>query len=206
MALTTYTELKAAIADWLDRSDLTTVIPDFITLAEASIKHDKNTRFLASEARSQATLSTSTQYLALPSDFVRVKRMHIVSSPQKNIQIVSRSVLNDYYISSAGKPSYAAVTDGQFEFDRIPDSAYTVEIIYDKFNALSGANETNEVYPEYSDIYLYGSLIHAAVYLRDAEMKADAVQAYLNAVDVARKGDKSSRYAGGLRARTVVNI
>ena len=37
MALTTYTELKAAIADWLNRSDLTSQIPDFITLAEAEM-------------------------------------------------------------------------------------------------------------------------------------------------------------------------
>ena len=33
MALTTYTELKASVADWLNRTDLTNVIPDFISLA-----------------------------------------------------------------------------------------------------------------------------------------------------------------------------
>ena len=37
MALGTFTELKDAIADWLDRSDLTARIPDFIALAEARI-------------------------------------------------------------------------------------------------------------------------------------------------------------------------
>ena len=40
MALTTYTELKASIADFLNRDDLTTVIPDFITLAESQINRD----------------------------------------------------------------------------------------------------------------------------------------------------------------------
>jgi hypothetical protein len=35
MAITTYAELKTAIASWLDRSDLTSTIPDFITLFEA---------------------------------------------------------------------------------------------------------------------------------------------------------------------------
>ena len=36
MALTTYTELKASLANWLNRSDLTTEIADdFIKLAEA---------------------------------------------------------------------------------------------------------------------------------------------------------------------------
>ncbi|MDA1189408.1 MAG: hypothetical protein O2854_07010 [Chloroflexi bacterium] len=36
MALTTWTELKASLADWTNRTDLTAVIPDFITLAEAA--------------------------------------------------------------------------------------------------------------------------------------------------------------------------
>jgi len=35
MALGTYAQLKTSIADWLNRSDLTSAIADFITLAEA---------------------------------------------------------------------------------------------------------------------------------------------------------------------------
>ena len=37
MALTTYAELKTAIGDFLNRDDLTSVAPDFISLAEADI-------------------------------------------------------------------------------------------------------------------------------------------------------------------------
>ena len=37
MALGTYSELQAAIATWLDREDLTAVIPDFITMAEVRL-------------------------------------------------------------------------------------------------------------------------------------------------------------------------
>jgi len=40
MAISTYSELKTAVANWLDRSDLTDVIPDFITLAETRHKRD----------------------------------------------------------------------------------------------------------------------------------------------------------------------
>ena len=35
MALTNFTELKSSIADFLNRDDLTSVIPTFIALAEA---------------------------------------------------------------------------------------------------------------------------------------------------------------------------
>ena len=50
MALSNYTGLKASIADFLNRDDLTAVIPDFITLAEAQINRD--IRHFKLEARS----------------------------------------------------------------------------------------------------------------------------------------------------------
>ena len=37
MAITTYSELQSAVADWLNRDDLTSVIPNFIELAEADL-------------------------------------------------------------------------------------------------------------------------------------------------------------------------
>ena len=40
MALNTFTALKASIADYLNRDDLTAVIPDFITLAESQINRE----------------------------------------------------------------------------------------------------------------------------------------------------------------------
>ena len=40
MALSTYDELKASIADFLNRDDLTSVIPDFIKLAETGMNRE----------------------------------------------------------------------------------------------------------------------------------------------------------------------
>ena len=45
MAITNFTELKSNIADWLNRDDLTNVIPTFISLSEKqmnrSVRHYK---------------------------------------------------------------------------------------------------------------------------------------------------------------------
>ncbi len=54
MALTTYTELKTSIGDWLNRSDLTTAIPDFISLAEAQITVYQNGQKLLGSQWSKA--------------------------------------------------------------------------------------------------------------------------------------------------------
>ena len=40
MTITNYTNLKAAIADWLLRDDLTAVIPSFIALAETQMQRE----------------------------------------------------------------------------------------------------------------------------------------------------------------------
>ena len=40
MALSTYAELKAHVADTLNRDDLTSVIPTFIVAAEAQLNRD----------------------------------------------------------------------------------------------------------------------------------------------------------------------
>ena len=64
MAIATYTELKTSIASWLNRDDLTSVIPDFISLAEAGINRDL--RHYKMIERADATLDS--RYVQMPTD------------------------------------------------------------------------------------------------------------------------------------------
>ena len=50
MAISNYSELQAAVANWINRDDLTTVIPDFIRLAESRIATDLKTQHLITES------------------------------------------------------------------------------------------------------------------------------------------------------------
>jgi len=199
MSIATYAELQTAIANFLDDSSLTSVIPDFITLAATDIKNDPDISFVSIERRATATASTTGHYLALPTGFLNIKRMHLVTSPQHNVKIVPISVLNEYYTSSPGKPDYAAIVDGQFEFNRICDSAYTVEIIYDAITDLSDSDTTNEIFPEYPTLYLYGSLIHASVYVKEDPSPYERL--YEKAIAKYSLKDKRKRYAAPLRQR-----
>ena len=56
MAITTYAELQTAIANWLARDDLTTYLPDFITLFEAAA----NRRLRVRQMETTATLTPSS--------------------------------------------------------------------------------------------------------------------------------------------------
>ena len=53
MAISTYTELKTSIANFLNRDDLTATIPDFISLAESSINNE--IRHWRMETRAETT-------------------------------------------------------------------------------------------------------------------------------------------------------
>jgi hypothetical protein len=71
MALSTYAELKTSIGDWLNRSDLTSVIPDFISLAEAQVERTLRTRQMIVRANA----SFDAQYGAVPADFLETKSL-----------------------------------------------------------------------------------------------------------------------------------
>ena len=84
MALTTYAELKTSIADFLNRDDLTSAIPDFITLAEADMQ--RRVKHWRQEKRSTAELDT--QYSAIPADFLEAIRFYITSNDSSPLELI----------------------------------------------------------------------------------------------------------------------
>ena len=69
MAIDTYSELKSAIADWLNRDDLTSVIPNFIELAEAELT--RNLRHRKMIVRADATIDS--EYTQTPDDWFQTQ-------------------------------------------------------------------------------------------------------------------------------------
>jgi type I restriction-modification system DNA methylase subunit len=66
MAYTTYSELQTSIANYLGRSDLTSIIPDFIRFAETRLSRDLRTRIMLKSATTSMTAGDAT--VALPTD------------------------------------------------------------------------------------------------------------------------------------------
>jgi len=186
MALTTYNELKTSVGDWLNRSDLTTAIPDFISLAEAQIERNLRTRQML--LRSTATIDT--EYAAVPDDFLEVKSFKLNTSPPTPLQfetIDSMDNLSTIYTSST-KPAYFSVVGGQFRFLPIPDSSYTSELTY------------------YAKVYLYGALMQAAPYLQDDARITTWASLYKTGLEEVKQADDRGATSGGTlitRARTL---
>ena len=205
MALTTYTELKTSIGDWLNRSDLTTVIPDFISLAEAQVERTLRTRQMIVRANA----SFDAQYGAVPSDFLETKSLKLTSTnPETPLQFLSIDALDNEMTkyTASGKPKFFGVVGGQFRIVPTPDSNYTTELTYyAKLTKLSSSVASNWLLSSSPDIYLYGALLQAAPYLQDDARIQTWATLYERALNDLQTADDRGASSGGAlltRAKT----
>lgn len=201
MSITTYDELKTTIADFLNRDDLTSVIPTFISLAEADL--NRQVRHWRMEDRSVATIDS--QYTSLPTDFIEAVRVMLTSPSTQRLELITNSELMDRRAASetAGTPAYYAIVDGTFEIYPVPDQEYSMEILYfGRIPALSASITTNWMLDYNPDAYLYGSLAASAPYLGEDQRTQIWASLYKNAIDgINLEDDKAKASGAGHRMR-----
>jgi len=194
MALDSFVNLKTSVADWLNRSDLTDTIPDFIRLVEAELGRILQGRPMRT---SVAVSFDTTGALAVPTDFVRPVTLTLETS------VFSQPVEvkpYDYLIQKRGQlisgiPRYVSLVGNTFQFAPIPDSIYAGVLVYDAALApLSATQTTNWVLTSHPDVYLFGSLYQAAPYLKDDERIPMWESRYRSALDQIRVLATQSEY------------
>lgn len=197
MAISTYTELKSAVADWLNRDDLTSVIPTFIALAETSMERALRTRKML--VRANATIDT--QYSAVPSDFLEIRSMKITSSsPIQPMYAQTMEAMDDLDAKNpgTGKPVYFCVVGNQIRVHPAPSGNYTAELAYySTINKLSASVASNWILASHPDAYLYGALLQAAPYLKDDERAGVWTGLYVAAIEAIKTADERAASSGG---------
>jgi len=169
MAFTTYSELKTTIANYLARSDLTSVIPDFIRLAETRLQRDLRIRQMLVVATASTTGGDST--LGLPTDFLEMRDIHLNTTP---ITTLRYKAPNSFYQESR-------VTDGGKPID------YTI---------LSDSTASNVFLAYVPDALLYASLAEAEPYLMNDARVQTWASLYSRAIDSISTSDQASEYSG----------
>lgn len=201
MPITNYTELQSAVADFLNRDDLTATIPTFIDMAEASLNRDL--RHWRNENRAIAPVNS--RYSALPSDFVEPIRMELADDKTR-VTLMShyemqqqREITND----KVGKPLNYNITQGEIELFPTPDGTYNLEMYYyGKIPELSASNATNTILTNFPDAYLYGSLIHTAPYLGDDQRTQVWASLYQNTISaINSQSERAKQGAVGRRIK-----
>jgi|TARA_R110000822_G_scaffold127716_1_gene263272 hypothetical protein len=199
MAITTYDGLQSTIASFLDRDDLTSIIPTFITLAEADMS--RRARHWRQEKRATATIDT--QYSAVPADFYEVIRFYVTGGGTQPLELISQWQLLDRKFRRAnatGEPRYYAMTAGEIEIFPVPDGEYSTELYYfAKIGPLSATETTNWMLEYFPDAYLYGALTHSAPYLKDDARLAVWSSLYQNAIDGINTDSEKAKFGGSGR-------
>lgn len=165
MAITTYSELKTAIADWLNRADLTEKIPDFISLAESTLNNVLRSPKMIATAN--VTYSANDPSFNLPSDALELVFVN-TSSPMEQVSVQQLILLRRNRFHLSGTPKFFSVLGTEALMAPIPSTGATIEVMYyGKIPALTDSNTTNWLLTNNPDIYLYTALMHAAPYLND---------------------------------------
>ena len=202
MPITNYTELQSTIADFLNRDDLTAVIPTFITLAEAEF----NRRLRHWRMENRATAEVDSQYSAIPADFLEPIRLHLETSNYRTLELMSQADMQSMRMrnsDTSGEPAYYALTQGEIELYPTPDATYDLEMnYYARIPALSGSNATNWLLTYFPDAYLYGALAHSAPYLGEDARMATWAALLQSAIDgIIREGEQAKFGGTGRRMK-----
>ena len=196
MALANYSDLKTTVANYLGRSDLTSQIPDFISLAEIRLNRNLRIRQMLQNATAQTTGGDAT--VGLPSDFLELRDIYIAGNPRITLSYLSPSAFSrDARADQSGRPVFYTMSGAEFVLAPIPDTTYTLTMLYfAKPTALSDANPSNVFMANAADALLYGALVEAEPYLmNDARIQVWSSY-YQNALDSLNVADESSAYSG----------
>lgn len=168
MAIATFSQLLTAVSLWIDDNQYTASATDFITLGEKRIGRDL--RVGQMEARATAATDTTTRFMSFPTGFVGMRHLKLNTSPVTILEFVTPLGLDRFRESSSGKPSHYTLSANQIELNRVTDSAYTAEIGYYKITPLVvTTQETNEIFPEFAELYLFASIAEGLAMLQEPD-------------------------------------
>jgi len=200
MAITTKGELNTAVANWMNRSDLTSRIPEFVSLVEASFNRNLRTR----EMLVRSTASTSGQYVSLPTDYLEMLNIELTStSPPKRLVYITSDRSDDYrerQNNKTGIPDYYTIEGTSIQLLPTPSEAVTVQLnYYQDIPALSGLADSgdNWLLLAHPDVYLYGTLMQASPYVMDPQSAGQWGGLLDRAMQELQLSDEKSRYSGG---------
>jgi hypothetical protein len=160
MSITTYSELKTAIENWLDHQLFTARVPEFIALFEATA----NRRLRVRQQEAGAELTPSAGVATLPSDYLSWRRVRWLGSPERVLEYVEPSYLNAAYPDLTDDPPSLFSISASTLLIRSSSTTSMRLLYYQKVPALSDSAATNWLLTAHPDLYLFGALVEAEMF------------------------------------------
>lgn len=217
MAITNLGELKASVADWMNREDLTSIIPDFIKLAEVRINDDHRSNVASNEVALEADLPFALQQnpVDLGVGELLVGEVETLVVNGHPIPYVTWEQYQEEKKESTYKDGCYTVREGKVYFSGFAESYEPAPTAGDDVNFrlyyntndttfnLLDDNSTTPFFLENPSAYLYAALVEASIYLRDMEGVQIYQVRYDELMNKVFKAFKRSKVSGGMSVRSV---
>jgi hypothetical protein len=193
MAFTNYNSFVTTVESYLARTDLTTVIPDFVQMAQLRMTRDLRTEAMLKVA----TTTPSDNKVAFPSDFLELREMHFQGNPPILLEFQSPDLFfRNGQTSLSGRSHYFTMLGTEFQFAPSQNSDYTIQILYyAQPTFISTTTSSNLFLAYYPDALLYATLAEAEPYLMNDPRVATWSALYDRAIANIKKSDLGQTYA-----------
>ena len=191
MSITTYSELKTAVASHYNRNDLTAKLDEFIDLCEAYMQ----TEIKLLDFEVTGTVAVTSGAGSLPAGFLGARTLSWDGSPDRILVYVTPDRLERLNASSPSHVTYYTITGSTIKFANDTDG--TLNITYmARFTPLSDSATSNAILTNYPAAYLYGSMHYAAVYCKDIDGATSYLTLFDGAIGRINRDNQDRKYAG----------
>ena len=153
-----YTQISAKVAQWMNRDDLTALIPDFIELTEERLNRHLRVRQMETALPATAIVDNTITPAA---DVLDVKTLWVPD--YERTPLVAQSIESVVASGNEGIPTMYAMDGADLRFDGAGD---VQGVLYVRIPALATA-DTNWISEGPWSLYLFGALVEAALYVGD---------------------------------------
>lgn len=190
MSLDTYDGLRAEVADWLNKTNLTAQIPSFVRLCEAQMKREITT---IGHIDNYADVEVGADGWALSCSARDVKSVSFGGEP---LPYISPDRVGEI---TSNCPSFFTIDGNTLRV--APGGTVTIRLAKD-LCPLSSSVKCNWLLREHPDAYLYGSLMQAAPYLRDDDRISVWGDLYASAILSINRHEVARSQGGYLRMQS----
>ena len=193
MAFTNYNSFVTTVENYLARTDLTSVIPDFVQMAQLRMSRDLRTEAMLKVA----TTTPTDSKVAFPTDFLELREMHFQGNPPIILEFQSPDLFfRNGQTSLSGRSHYFTMLGTEFQFAPSQDSSYTIQILYyAQPTFISTTTSSNLYLAYYPDALLYATLAEAEPYLLNDARIATWSALYDRAISNIKTSDLGQTYA-----------
>ena len=199
MTISAKSDLITKVYKWLIRDQTTEtfitqeLIETYIQFAEAEF--NRELKIIDLEATEDVTLSTSDDFVTLPTGFRGVSSFEYDAKPFDIQYFSSRREMKERYSNESGRPEAYIIFGNKIIFNCIPDSAYEMTLdYYGAVDALDAESDTNIILQKHPDAYLYGTIRQALININNKNRLEAVAPVYNNIIERIKEDDKTARF------------